>query len=66
MMKSFPDPSDARKILEVLQADGVIAYPTEAVWGLGCDPFSEIAVERILAMKLRERSKGLILSLIHI
>ena len=61
MMKSFVDPSDARKILKVLQADGVIAYPTEAVWGLGCDPFSEIAVERILAMKLRKRSKGLIL-----
>lgn len=61
MTKSFPDPSDIRKILKALQTDGVIAYPTEAVWGLGCDPFSEMAVERILAMKFRKRSMGLIL-----
>jgi len=45
----------------VLNANGVIAYPTEAVWGLGCNPFSEIAVERILGMKLRRREMGLIL-----
>jgi L-threonylcarbamoyladenylate synthase len=61
MTKTFLDPSDTRKILQLLQTDGVIAYPTEAVWGLGCDPFSEVAVKRILAMKLRKRSKGLIL-----
>ncbi|MFT6300262.1 MAG: L-threonylcarbamoyladenylate synthase, partial [Saprospiraceae bacterium] len=45
----------------VLNANGVIAYPTEAVWGLGCNPFSESAVERILGMKLRRRGMGLIL-----
>ncbi|HEY9034041.1 MAG TPA: Sua5/YciO/YrdC/YwlC family protein [Pseudomonadales bacterium] len=39
----------------------VIAYPTEAVWGLGCDPFRREAVERLLALKQRPQAKGLIL-----
>mgnify|MGYP006177095389 FL=1 len=45
----------------ILNANGVIAYPTEAVWGLGCSPFSESAVEQILTMKRRRRGMGLIL-----
>ncbi|WP_277373395.1 Sua5/YciO/YrdC/YwlC family protein [Pseudomonas sp. AA-38] len=40
---------------------GVIAYPTEAVWGLGCDPWNEAAVDRLLALKERPMGKGLIL-----
>ncbi|MCL6268533.1 L-threonylcarbamoyladenylate synthase [Sansalvadorimonas sp. 2012CJ34-2] len=40
---------------------GVIAYPTEAVWGLGCDPWNQQAVERILEIKRRPVEKGLIL-----
>jgi L-threonylcarbamoyladenylate synthase len=44
-----------------LHAGGVVAYPTEAVWGLGCDPFDEAAVLRLLALKQREVEKGLIL-----
>lgn len=39
----------------------MIAYPTEGVWGLGCDPFDEAAVMRIIEMKGRHMSKGLIL-----
>lgn len=39
----------------------VIAYPTEAVWGLGCDPWKYDAVAEILRLKRREESKGLIL-----
>lgn len=45
----------------VAQAGGVIAYPTEAVWGLGCDPFNEAAVTRLLEIKRRPVEKGLIL-----
>jgi len=44
-----------------LRAGGVIAYPTEGVWGLGCDPYNEGAVLRLLAMKRRPVSKGVIL-----
>lgn len=46
---------------EIIIGGGVIAYPTEAVWGLGCDPFSEQAVSKILSLKLRPVDKGLIL-----
>lgn len=44
-----------------LRRGGVVAYPTEAVWGLGCDPFDEAAVLRLLALKQRAVDKGLIL-----
>ena len=46
---------------KVLDHGGVIAYPTEAVWGLGADPFQRSAVERVLALKNRPMEKGLIL-----
>jgi L-threonylcarbamoyladenylate synthase len=39
----------------------VLAYPTEAVFGLGCDPDNQSAVEKVLAMKTRPQDKGLIL-----
>ena len=44
-----------------IRAGAVIAYPTEAVWGLGCDPWNEAAVDRLLAIKNRSVDKGLIL-----
>jgi L-threonylcarbamoyladenylate synthase len=40
---------------------GVVAYPTEAVWGLGCDPFNEDAVMALLELKSRPVHKGVIL-----
>ena len=52
---------DHEQAAVILQRGGVIAYPTEAVWGLGCDPFDEAAVLRLLALKQREVEKGLIL-----
>ncbi len=44
-----------------LERGGVIAYPTEAVYGLGCDPRNEAAVREILALKARPPEKGMIL-----
>lgn len=44
-----------------LGAQTVVAYPTESCFGLGCDPWSRIAVRRILMLKARPQSKGLIL-----
>jgi L-threonylcarbamoyladenylate synthase len=43
-----------------LRSGGVIAYPTEAVYGLGCDPWNAAAVARVLALKHRSIRKGLI------
>lgn len=47
--------------VDSLRNGGVIACPTEAVWGLSCDPENEQAVTRLLLMKGRTVSKGLIL-----
>jgi L-threonylcarbamoyladenylate synthase len=44
----------------VVRASGIIAYPTEAVYGLGCLPMDRAAVLRILALKHRPAAKGLI------
>lgn len=50
-----------RYAARVLQAGGVVAYPTESVFGLGCDPLDWSAVERILECKGRTAGAGLIL-----
>ncbi|GHC14304.1 threonylcarbamoyl-AMP synthase [Kushneria pakistanensis] len=44
-----------------LHDGGVVAYPTEAVWGLGCDPDNTEALERLVTLKARDPAKGLIL-----
>ncbi|MDP3847669.1 MAG: L-threonylcarbamoyladenylate synthase [Pseudomonas sp.] len=50
-----------QQVAQVVRAGGLIAYPTEAVWGLGCDPWDSVAVYRLLALKQRPVAKGLIL-----
>lgn len=50
-----------RYAARVLAAGGVVAYPTEAVYGLGCDPRDFDAVARLLALKRRPARKGVIL-----
>ncbi len=45
----------------LLRQGGVLAYPTEAVWGLGCDPFNSRALQRLLLLKQRDPSKGVII-----
>ncbi len=44
-----------------LRAGGIVAYPTEAVFGLGCDPLNEAAITQLLSLKQRPKHKGLIL-----
>jgi L-threonylcarbamoyladenylate synthase len=50
-----------KRAVETVRDGGVIAYPTEAVFGLGCDPLEEDAVRRILHIKQRDAAKGVIL-----
>jgi L-threonylcarbamoyladenylate synthase len=50
-----------KQAVSMLHRGGVIGYPTEAVWGLGCDPYRRDAVERLLQLKQRPVNKGLIL-----
>jgi L-threonylcarbamoyladenylate synthase len=51
-----------KRAAQILREGGVIAYPTEAVWGLGCDPWNPLAVERLLYLKSRAKVKGLIIA----
>lgn len=55
------DESEIKKAVTYLKKGGVIAYPTEAVFGLGCDPFNLNAICNILQIKHRSMDKGFIL-----
>lgn len=52
---------DVKNAIEALNKGDVIAYPTEGVFGVGCDPDNQHALERLLTLKQRDPSKGLIL-----
>ena len=51
---------DIRKAVEVLKKGGVILYPTDTVWGIGCDATNAEAVKRVYEIKQRDDSKALI------
>lgn len=61
MSDSVIHPYKMRKIVHLLERGGIIAYPTEGVFGLGCDPWNQHAVNHLLAIKKRPQSKGLII-----
>ncbi len=52
---------DITQALKVLREGGVILYPTDTIWGLGCDPTNDAAVKRIFRIKSRTDSKSLII-----
>jgi len=51
---------DLKKALEVLQRGGVILYPTDTIWGLGCDATNEVAVRKVYEIKRRADSKSML------
>lgn len=51
---------DIKKAVEVMRQGGVILYPTDTVWGIGCDATNAEAVARVYAIKHRDDSKALI------
>ena len=53
--------SSLGSVVEHLKSGKPIAYPTEGVWGLGCDPNNQNAIENLLRLKTRSHEKGLIL-----
>ena len=57
------DKEDLQEALRVLRDGGVIVYPTDTVWGIGCDATNEEAVKRIYALKRREDSKSMLVLL---
>ncbi|MEJ7767829.1 MAG: L-threonylcarbamoyladenylate synthase [Chitinophagaceae bacterium] len=52
--------TDVENCLEVLRSGGIILYPTDSVWGLGCDATNEMAVEKIFSIKQRPDNKTMI------
>jgi L-threonylcarbamoyladenylate synthase len=52
---------DISAALSALKSNGVILYPTDTIWGLGCDATSEAAVEKIFRLKSREENKSLLI-----
>jgi L-threonylcarbamoyladenylate synthase len=55
--------NDVENCLEVLHRGGVILYPTDTIWGLGCDATNEEAVQKIYEIKKRPEAKSLIVLL---
>lgn len=57
------DKTDLQEALRVLRAGGIIVYPTDTVWGIGCDATNAEAVKKIYALKQREDSKSMLVLL---
>lgn len=55
--------NDIKNCVDALQKGEVILYPTETVWGLGCDALNEAAVEKVFAVKHRPKEKSMIVLL---
>ena len=64
MNGDFADPAlwrdDVREAVRVMNEGGVILYPTDTIWGIGCDATNVEAVERVYEIKKRSDSKALI------
>lgn len=57
---------DINKALEVLKSGGIILYPTDTIWGLGCDAANKDAVEKIFKIKKRNEQKSMLILLNNI
>ncbi len=55
--------NDIQNCIEVLKGGGTILYPTDTVWGIGCDALNEKAVDRIFELKQRPKEKSMIVLL---
>lgn len=60
-MEAIDMNTEIQKALEILRKGGVILYPTDTVWGIGCDATDPVAVAKVYALKKREDSKSLVL-----
>ncbi|RLD76509.1 MAG: threonylcarbamoyl-AMP synthase [Bacteroidetes bacterium] len=54
------NPEDLKKALDILFEGGIILYPTDTIWGIGCDANNSEAVKRIYELKKREDSKSML------
>ena len=59
MNRDFPEPRKIARVVDILQKGGVIAYPTDTVYGLGCDLMNKSAIERLYQIKSMPREQSL-------
>ena len=59
-METLYEKEDLQQAAETLRKGGIILYPTDTVWGIGCDARQEDAVKKIFALKQREDSKSML------
>ena len=52
--------NDIINAVDVLKSGGIILYPTDTIWGIGCDAYCDIAVKKVYEIKKRDHSKPLI------
>ena len=60
-MIALPTPQNINQAAEIVKNGGLIAYPTETVYGLGVDPYNAEAIQKIFTAKGRAEDKGIIL-----
>ena len=63
MQRPYIDKEDLNQALETLKSGGLILYPTDNIWGIGCDATNPEAVEKIFALKGRDKGKSMIILL---
>ncbi|WP_185211300.1 L-threonylcarbamoyladenylate synthase [Sphingobacterium mizutaii] len=63
MQRPYIDKEDLNQALETLKSGGLILYPTDTIWGIGCDATNPVAVEKIFALKGRDKGKSMIILL---
>ncbi len=54
---NHPEPRKIKKIVEVLESGGIIAYPTDTYYGIGCDLFNKVSIEKIYLLKRRSKQQ---------
>ena len=57
--RDFPQPRLIKKVVQILNDGSVIAYPTDTIYGIGCDIFNKKGIEKIYQIKKREKNKPL-------
>lgn len=63
MAQTFIDREDINQALEILKNGGLILYPTDTIWGIGCDATNAEAVEKVFALKGRDKYKTMLVLL---
>lgn len=62
-MKEYVNETDLKQAVETLRSGGLILYPTDTIWGIGCDASNPEAIERVYQLKGRTAEKSLIILL---